>query len=150
MVAVDEQEIDGAGAPSGRDVVAERHVPDHARTVVAGGAGDDAAARLLDGAPSAGQRGGVVAERVDEMQLLAGSHDLGERDGGAALVDADLDYAGGIAGQPLQQRALGSGVHGPRRDQADRDRDRAQARVVAQAVGGEAANGLGQRHRPAR
>jgi hypothetical protein len=76
----------------------------------------------------------VVAERVDEVQLLIGPHDPGEDDGRATLVHADLHHAGGIPAEPAQEVGLGVGVHGAWRDESAADREGAQARVVAQTV----------------
>ena len=71
VVAVDEDEVDGA-LPALGDGAAVVDVPGHARAgVAARGAGHDAAARALGRPPARRQRPAVVAEGVDEVQLGA-------------------------------------------------------------------------------
>ena len=104
---------------------------------------DDAARVAHSVAPQpARQRSGVVAERVDQVQLGAGLEHVAEHDGRRALVDADLDDAPArrAAARAQHARVLASecivrGGISPCPTASARRRD-----VVAQAVGREAAD----------
>ena len=92
---------------------------------------------------------GNGARDDDEVQLGRGLEHLAQHDRRRALIDADLDHAAPAECDLAQQRSLAGRVHRPRWDQSAAHRDGAQAHVIAQPLGREAAKGLRQGHRRA-
>ena len=95
---------------------------------------EDAPGRPLGGAPSAGQRVGMGAEGIDQMQLGVRPERLAQRQRRGALVDPDLDHPlarlappPAAPARPAAECIVRGGIS------PSADRQRAQAHVVAQA-----------------
>ena len=98
-------------------------------------------------AAGSAQPGGPKDRRGEARRRI---EDLAQHDGRRALVDAELTTrrrrSRSRAGRPRRGRSASCAAGRPRANE-----DRAQPHVVAQAVGRQPADGLGQRHRaPAR
>ncbi len=79
------------------------------------------------------------------MQLAA-AREIAEDERRGPLIYADLDDALRSPREFAQDCRLGRRVHDAGRDEAGQQRDGAHARVIAQLVGSQGANGLRQRH----
>jgi hypothetical protein len=72
------------------------------------------------------------------MELGVRPERAGEDDRRGPLIDTKLDDSSCALGETRERSTFGVRVHRPRRDQAGAERDRAQARVVAELVGRQA------------
>ena len=149
VVAVDEQEIDRAGAPAAPDILAARDVPVHRGTAGPRRASDRKPGRGRVATPAEVERRALlVDERVDQVELRLRRHRRAEHDRRGSLVDADLDDAAGVelADEPRQQLTLGGRMHRARGDQPAAERERPEGGRLADGVRDQAADRLRERH----